>query len=124
MCRDAVSGLVWTCTERHVFKYCPDNEDRSVTVIIFMMVVGRHVWRYYAEKGDFERARRHALVDDGALETVHRRQAQSLILEGKCVHVSPWTSGGGQTVVGGRVPGDDLHVVGVGRAHAHARRQG
>ena len=52
---------------------------------VICMIVGRHVWRYYAVKFDFERARRHALVDDGAIETVHRRQAQSLILAGKYV---------------------------------------
>ncbi|KAF6200772.1 hypothetical protein GE061_005217 [Apolygus lucorum] len=63
--RDAVKGTIWVYQERAVYKYKVNEEDK-------------HVWQIYAEKGDFEEAKRYCKTDALKKDKVLRLQGESL----------------------------------------------
>uniref|UniRef100_A0A0A9XG54 Vacuolar protein sorting-associated protein 18 homolog n=1 Tax=Lygus hesperus TaxID=30085 RepID=A0A0A9XG54_LYGHE len=63
--QDSVKGTIWVYQERAVFKYKVIEEDK-------------HVWQIYADKGDFEEAKRYCKSDSLKKDKVLRLQAESL----------------------------------------------
>lgn len=61
--KDAVRGTVWCYTERGVFRYSINEEDRNV-------------WKIFLDKGDFVKAMEFSKHDSDKLEAIHLKQAE------------------------------------------------
>ena len=68
MAHDQKKNIYWVYTEYAVYKYQVVNE-------------GRHVWRIYLEKGQYEKARRCCGDDPEAIDMILTQQAEKLYSE-------------------------------------------
>ncbi|CAL8101844.1 unnamed protein product [Orchesella dallaii] len=61
--KDPVRGTIWCYTERGVFRYAVNDEDRSV-------------WKIFLDKADFVKSREYSKHDADKLEVIHLKQAE------------------------------------------------
>jgi alpha/beta superfamily hydrolase len=71
--RDPVKSSIWCFTEKTIFKYVVNDEERNI-------------WRIFLDKGDFVKAQEYSKHDPEKMEVISMKQADHFFAKKKyCV---------------------------------------